>query len=98
MRTAHYTRAQFSFQFLHSNYCDATLNLFSSQDKLLSKSFSVNLVNPLRLVQWVPNYPDPDYPDSRLSERLDVTMFSAAVGKRRSGHWSSATRESKAAV
>ena len=31
---------------------------------------------------------------SRLIELLDVSMFSAAAVKRRSGHWSSATGES----
>ena len=50
------------------------------------------------LVQWVPDCPNPDYPNTRLSERLDVTMFSAAAGKTRSGDWSSATGESKAAI
>ena len=38
------------------------------------------------------------YPISRLSKHLNVTMFSAAAGKRHSGHWSSATGESKAAI
>ena len=56
-------------------------------------SWSIVLV-----LQWVPNYPNPDYPNSPLSERLDVAMFSAAAGKIRSGHWSSATGESKPAV
>ena len=37
-------------------------------------------------VQWVPDYPNADYPNadypnSRLSERLDIAMFSAAAGK-----------------
>ncbi len=59
---------------------------------------SVFICIDLNIIQWVPDYPNTDYPNSRLSERLDVAMFSAAVGKRRSGHWSSATRESKAAV
>ena len=49
-------------------------------------------------IQCVPDYPNPDYPNFRLSERLDVAMFLEAVGKRRSSHWSSATGESKAAV
>ena len=33
-----------------------------------------------------------------VSECLDVAMFSAAEGKRRSGHWSAVIGESKAAV
>ena len=54
-------------------------------------------------VQWVLNYPNTDYlntdyPNSRLSERLDVAMFSSAAGKTHSAHWSSATGEIKAAV
>ena len=32
-------------------------------------------------LQWVPNYQNPDYLNSRLSESLDVAMFSAAAGK-----------------
>ena len=50
-------------------------------------------VQVIEYVQWVP-----DYPNSRLSECLDVAMFSKAVEKRRSCHWISATGESKAAV
>ena len=44
-------------------------------------------------VQLVPNYPN-----SRLSECLDIAMFSAEAGKRHSGHCTSATGESKAVV
>ena len=51
-----------------------------------------------RLLQWVPNYFNPDYPNSRLSKFVDVAMFLAAAGKRRCGHWSSATGESKPAL
>ena len=47
------------------------------------------------VVQYVSNYPNPDYPNSRLSERLDVTMFLAAAEKRFSGHWSSVTTRRK---
>ena len=36
--------------------------------------------------------------ESRLSERVDIAMFLAAAGKRRSGHWSSAAGESKPAI
>ena len=32
-------------------------------------------------VQWVHDYPNPDYPNSQLSKCVDVTMCSAAVGK-----------------
>ena len=52
----------------------------------------------LSQLQWVPDYPNPDYSNSRLSERLDVTMFSAAAGKWRPRHWSFATGECKPAV
>ena len=34
-------------------------------------------------MQYVPDYLNPDYPNSRLSECLDVTMVLAAAGKRR---------------
>ena len=57
----------------------------------LLKSFATTCM--IKLVQWVP-----DYLNSRLSERLDIAMFFAAAGNRHSGHWSSATGESKAAV
>ena len=50
------------------------------------------------VIQYVPDCLNLDYPNSQLSECLDVTMFLAAAEKRRSGHWSSATGESKAAV
>ena len=38
------------------------------------------------MLQRVPDYPNPDYPNSRLSECLDIAMFSAAVGKGHSSH------------
>ena len=47
-------------------------------------------------VQWVPDCPNPDYPNTWLSECLDLAMFLAAAGKRLSSHWSFATGESKA--
>ena len=50
------------------------------------------------LLQWVLAYPNPDYLNAQLSERLNVAMILAVAGKGRSGHWSSATGESKDAV
>ena len=52
----------------------------------------------VKKVQWVPDHSNPDYPNSQLSEYMDVAMLLAAAGKRRSSDWSSATGESKAAV
>ena len=33
------------------------------------------------IVQQIPDHPNPDYPNSQSSERLDSAMFSAAAGK-----------------
>ena len=57
------------------------LHFFRLRVALLFPSAAV-----LHLIQWVPDYPNTDYPNtdypnSRLSERLDVAMFSAAAGK-----------------
>ena len=49
-------------------------------------------------LQQVPNYLNPDYLNSRLSEHLDVAIFSTAAEKRCSVHWSSATGESNDAT
>ena len=49
-------------------------------------------------VQWVLDYPNPDYPYLDSWTSADVAMFSTPAGKRRCGHCSFATGESKAAV
>ena len=57
---------------------------------------------PTLQVQWVLDYLNTDYLNSQLSKCMDVAIFLAAAGKRcsglNSGHWSSATGESKAGV
>ena len=44
-------------------------------------------------LQWVLDYPYPDFWTA-----ANVAMFFVPAGKRRCGHWSFATEESKAAV
>ena len=51
-----------------------------------------------RVAQWVLNYPNPNYPYPDIWTLAHITMFSVPAGKRRCGHWSFATGESKAAV
>ena len=46
-------------------------------------------------VQWVLDYPNPNYPYPNTRTLADIAMFLAAAGKRRCGF---ATGESKAAV
>ena len=52
----------------------------------------------MALLQLFLNYPHPDYLYPNTWTSADVATFSAAVGKRRCGHWSFATGEIKAAV
>ena len=52
----------------------------------------------VRVVQWVLNYPNPDYGCPNIWTLAHIAMFSVPVGKRHCGHWSFATGESKAAV
>ena len=49
------------------------------------------------LLQCVLDYPNLDYPYPDFWTSAHVAMFSVPAGKRRSGHWSFATGESKAA-
>ena len=55
-------------------------------------------VHVYRLVQWVLDYPNPNYPYADFWTSAPVTMFLVRAGKRRCGHWSFATGENKAAV
>ena len=49
-------------------------------------------------VQWVLDYPNPDYPYPDIWTLARIAMFSALAGKTRCSHWSFATGESKADV
>ena len=81
-------------------YYKGCVHSFSSSSVCITVSLhaSAEYITSCISIQWVPDYLNLDYLNSRLSERLDIAMFSTAAGKRRSSHWSSATGESKTAV
>ena len=51
-----------------------------------------------KYIQWVLDYPNPDYPYPDIWTSADVGMFSVSAGKRPCCHWSFAKGESKAAA
>ena len=52
----------------------------------------------VNIVQWVLDYPNPNYPYPDILTSAHFAMFSVQKEKRRCSHWSFATGESEAAV